>query len=128
MTYMDISVMMRSGYKSDSRQLIVQHELENLTLAKFMDENDVNSTSVELTKLIDRVHQMTPQCPPNFLDNAHKLNYLRSAVKGLLWAKNSDSNCGISPFDLTRVCRDLSATSPLDWPAMYAIISGFFAL
>ena len=89
MTYSDIAAMMREGYNSDFRQLMVQHELENLTLAKFMDENDISSTSVGLTKLIDRLHQMTPQCPPNFRDDAHKLNYLRSAVKGLPWAKNA---------------------------------------
>ena len=84
MTYSDIAKVMRVGYNSDSRQLVVQHALENLTHAKFMDENDINSTSIGLTKLIDRLHQMTPQCPPNSREDAHNLTYLRSVVKVLL--------------------------------------------
>ena len=107
MTYSDIAAMMREDCNSDSRQLMVQHELENLTLAKFMDENDISSTSVGQTKLIDRLHQMTPQCPPNFRDDAHKLNYLRSAVKGPPWAKNSVSNITTHKYEFNRFVTSL---------------------
>ena len=107
MTYSDIAAMMREGYGSDSRELMVQHELENLTLATFMDENDISSTSVGLTKLIDRLHRMTPQCSPNFRDDAHMLNYLRSAVKGLPWAKNPVSNITTHEYDFNRFVTSL---------------------
>ena len=107
MTYSNIAEIMREGYNSESRQLMLQHKLENLIPAKFMDENSISSTSVGLTKLIDRLHPMTPQCPPNFRDDAHKLNYLRSAVKGLPWAKNSISNITTHKYDFNRFVTSL---------------------
>ena len=114
MTYSDIAAMMREGNNSHSRQRMVQHELENLTLAKFMDENDISSTSVGLTELIDRLHQMTPQCPPNFRYDAHKLNYLRSAVKGLSWAKNSVTNITSHKYDFKRFVTSLQESLQIE--------------
>ncbi len=76
---MDLEIIcdrMRQEYHSDSRQLQVQNSLETLKLTTFMEERDITSVSEGLTKLVDYIERLVPQCPQGFREDKHKILYL----------------------------------------------------
>ena len=92
MAFEQLANMMIREYNSDARQLHVQGILEGLRLRKFMVEHEITNVSEGLTKLINIIEELTPQCQPEFRTNAHKISFLRKAVLGYEWAKGPISN------------------------------------
>ena len=86
MTFDEMARMMVKEYNSDARQLQVQGILETLRLDKYMAEQGLTSPSEGLTKLVDLIERLTPQCQPQFRSDANKINYLRKAVLGFNWS------------------------------------------
>eukprot|EP00171_Calliarthron_tuberculosum_P020181 IDg20181t1 len=91
-SFEDIIKMMMGEYNSNSRQLQVQSVLETLKLKTFMTEKEVSSLSVGLTKLVDHIERLSPQCPPGFRGDSHKIRHLRSAMINCSWARSPISN------------------------------------
>ena len=92
MTFSDMASMMVREYNSDARQLHVKGILEGLRLQKFMAEHNIANVSQGLTKLINLIEELTPQCQPQFRSDAHKVSFLRKAILGYAWAKGPISN------------------------------------
>ncbi len=92
MDFETIHARMRKEYHSESRQLQVMSTLETLKLTKFMQERDITSVAEGLTKLVDYIERLTPQCPQGFQEDSHKARYLRSAVINFSWARAPVSN------------------------------------
>ena len=92
MTFEQMADMMVKEYNSDARQLQVQGMLETLRLDKYMAEHDISSHSEGLTKLVDVIERLTPQCQPQFRSDANKINYLRKAVLGFNWSMTPIGN------------------------------------
>lgn len=86
MTFDEMACMMIQEYNSDARQLQVQGRLDTLRLDKFMAEHLITSHSEGLTKIVDLIERLTPQCQPQFRSDANKISYLRKAVLGFNWA------------------------------------------
>ena len=91
-SYDAISDLMRNEYDSDARQLQVQNALENLRLQRFMSEKEIASASEGLTKVVDHIEKLSPECPPSFPQDAHKIRFLRNAVKPFPWSRTPISN------------------------------------
>ena len=92
MSFEDMGNMMLREYNSDARQLHVQGILEGLRLKKLMEENGITNISEALTKIINLIEELTPQCQPQFRSDANKISYLRKAVLSYEWAKGPISN------------------------------------
>ena len=45
-----------------------------------------------MSKIVTIIESMTPQCPPHFRSEPHKITYLRNAVLGQQWARTPISN------------------------------------
>lgn len=80
MTYEAKAEVMLKEYSSDARKLRVRGTLETLPLNSFIGTNNMNDASEGLTKLVDLIKELSPQCPPAFRDDAHKIDYLTKAV------------------------------------------------
>ena len=72
--------VMTKEYVSDARQLQVKATLEILPLRSFMQDEDISDVSSGLSKLFEHINELSPQCPPDFRSDAHKVDYLRKAV------------------------------------------------
>ena len=92
MGYRQLVRVMIDEYDSDARRLAVQSELEMLTLHRLMVEKGISDEGVGLSKLVERINVLTPQCPPNFRSESNKIRYLRSAVLDRDWAQTPVSN------------------------------------
>ena len=86
MIFDEMARMMIREYNSDARQLQVQGRLDTLRLDKCMAEHQITSHSEGLTKIVDLIERLTPQCQPQFRSGANKISYLRKAVLGFNWA------------------------------------------
>lgn len=51
-----------------------------------MTENEITSQSEGLSKLVDMIERLAPQCQPQFCSDVNKTNYLRKALIGFKWA------------------------------------------
>ena len=63
-----------------------------------MEEKDITTPSIGLTKIVEHINILTPQCPRDFRSDALKTRYLRAAVKGLPWAKTPVSHITTSKY------------------------------
>lgn len=80
MPYNEMVQVMLKEYVSDARQMQAKGTLETLRLRSFMQERDLEDVSDGLTKLVERINELSPQCPPDFRSDAHKIDYLRKSV------------------------------------------------
>ncbi len=86
MSYDEVRELMKLEYDSDSRQLQVHSTLENLRLDVFMATRSLTTESEGLTKLVEHIEQLVPQCPSGFRSDENKTRFLRKAVLGFDWA------------------------------------------
>ena len=86
-----MAAMMLRLYNSDAR-LQVQGTLEFLRLHKYTTEHEITDISEALTKVVNLIESLTPQCQPQFRSDANKIVYLRKLVLGYEWAKVPISN------------------------------------
>ncbi len=56
-------------------------------MTKFMEERDITSVSEGLTKLVNYIERLAPQCPQGFREDSPKTRYLRKAVIKFSWAR-----------------------------------------
>lgn len=80
MRYDEKAQTMLQEYVSDACQLQVKGTLETLCLRTFMADKNINDVSEGRTKIVEHINAMTPQCPPDFRSDTHKIDYLRRAV------------------------------------------------
>lgn len=80
MPYNDMVRVMLKEYVSDARQMQVKGTLETLRLRSFMKEKELEDVSEGLSKMVEHINELSPQCPPDFRSDAHKIDYLRKAV------------------------------------------------
>jgi len=76
-------------YDSDARQLAAQSDLESTNIETFMRLNNFSNLRTGLEQLVEKIEGITPQCPPAFRSQEHKLRFLRNAVKFQPWAKQA---------------------------------------
>ena len=76
----EMANFMIKEYISDARQLQVKGTLESLRLRKFMTEKGIDDVSEGLTKLVELINELSPQCPRDFRSDSHKIDFLRKAV------------------------------------------------
>ena len=67
-------------YNSDACQLQVRGRLETLRLRSYMHENNLTDVSEGLSKLVEQIDDLSPQCRPSFRSDANKIEFLRKAV------------------------------------------------
>lgn len=80
MSYDEKAQTMLQEYVSDACQLQVKGTLETLRPRTFMTDKNINDVSEGRTKIVEHINAMTPQCPPDFRSDTHKIDYLRRAV------------------------------------------------
>lgn len=80
MDFHELSQIMLKEYVSDARQLQVKDTLENLRLQSLMRSHDIKEVSSGLTRLVDTINELSPQCPKDFRSDSHKIDYLRRAI------------------------------------------------
>ncbi len=51
-----------------------------------MVTRSLTTESEGLTKLVEHIERLVPQCPPGFRSNENKIRFLRKAVLGFDWA------------------------------------------
>lgn len=78
--YLEIVRIITQEYLSDARQLQVKSLLENSRLCTFMKDKGISDVATGLSKLVDHINELSPQCPPHFRSDAHKIDILRKAV------------------------------------------------
>lgn len=86
-------------YDSDARQLSVQSELESTTLEAVMVRENLTDLQRGLSRLIETVEHLTPQCTPAFRSERNKIRFLRSAVLLQPWAKPAISQITVANYD-----------------------------
>lgn len=79
-SYDEKAQTMLQEYVSDACQLQVKGTLETLRPRTFMTDKNINDVSEGRTKIVEHINAMTPQCPPDFRSDTHKIDYLRRAV------------------------------------------------
>lgn len=85
--------IMIAEYDSDARKIYVKATLELVRLRSFMRENGTQDVTDGLTKLVEHINELAPQCPMRFQKDASKTDYLRRAVAEFQdWAKIPISN------------------------------------
>lgn len=58
----------------------MQSALGNLRLDKYMTEHGITTQSEGVTKMVEAIKRLPPQCRPQFRSGANKINFLREAV------------------------------------------------
>ncbi len=80
MTFDDIKTFMLKEYNKDGRQIQIQSKLDSLRIGKFMRDKNISDFGEGLTKLVEEIQNLTPQCQEEFRTDAHKIKTLRKAV------------------------------------------------
>lgn len=80
MSYHSITKMMKKEHGSPTRQATVQSELETLRLSSLMKKKGLTDVSLGLEKLTIKINLLSPQTPPSFQSDEHKIRTLRRAV------------------------------------------------
>ena len=86
-------------YESDARQLSIQSELESTALEAVMVRENLTDLRRGLSRLIEIVEHLTPQCTPAFQLERNKISFLRSAVLLQPWAKPDISQVTVANYD-----------------------------
>lgn len=60
-------------YSSNKRKLRVKGILETLLLRLFMETNSITDVLTGLTKLVDKINEISLQCALSFSEDAHKV-------------------------------------------------------
>lgn len=71
---------MASKNDSDARRLEVQFELEMLFIENYVTDRSISDDTIELSKLVEYINVLAPQCAPNSCSNSHKIHYFCHAV------------------------------------------------
>lgn len=80
MSYYEMVTVLLHEHVSDTRQLQAKGTLEVPCLRKFMHKSDIVDVSLGLTKLVEHINELVPQCLRDFRTDAHEIDYLRKAV------------------------------------------------
>lgn len=87
MSYVHVANIMKE-FDSDSRKLQVQSTFKRLKLNIFMSMYSITSLSTGLTKIVEKIEHLTPQCPAGFRSRENKKRFLRGAVITYEWARS----------------------------------------
>jgi len=98
MDFDTLASVMVEEYDSDARQLAVHSELDRITLARVMSDDDINDLDTGLTTVVEKINVLTPQCPAHFRANENKLRFLRNAVIREEWAQPAISQITTARF------------------------------
>ena len=79
-----------------------------------MTEHGITSPSQALTKIVSHIDKLSPQCPPDFRQDAHKLSFLRAAVIGKPWAKVPITKADSGGISWNEFVTDLHAAISLE--------------
>lgn len=77
----EIVRVMVQEYVSDASHLQVKGMLKTLRLRTFMNDQNISDVSDGFTRIVTHINELVPRCPPNFRSNAHKIGFLRKAMK-----------------------------------------------
>lgn len=72
-----------------------------------MKEHDISSYSEGLTKIVDHIETLVPQCPLHYRDERDKLRFLRRAVLTHNWAQHSVQNIVTSRYTFNQFVTSL---------------------
>lgn len=75
MSFAQLAHVMISEYDSDPRRLGVQSQLENLTIEAYMSGSKIVDEVVGLTRVVDHMNILKPQCPPSFRSESHEMRH-----------------------------------------------------
>lgn len=75
MTFTQLACVIASKYDSDARRLVVQSELEMLTLENFMAERNIFDNATRLFSIAEHINVLKPQCHPSFCSDSNKIHY-----------------------------------------------------
>ena len=92
MKFEEMVEMMMVEYDSDARREQVLTHLQNLNLKSHMKKEEITDEHEGLTSIVNIVHKLTPQCPPEFRSEAHKIRHLSIAVFDFSWSETPRSN------------------------------------
>ena len=92
MAYGQLIELLKRECDSDSRQLQIHSTLEYLNLDAFMFVRCPTTHSNGLTKLVEHLEQLTPQCSPGFRSDEDKIRFLVKSVLSFEWSLNHIRN------------------------------------
>lgn len=84
MSFDEMEMMTINEYNSNATAASVR-KLEMLPLDNYMAGLSLTTQEEALTKLVELVGSLTPQCQPQFRSDANKINLLRRAVLDFSW-------------------------------------------
>ena len=82
MSHEDMCHRTGAEYESDASRLVLQADLVNLSIARYMTENSITDPAAALKTLSDRITLISSQYDQAFRRDIHKLRFLRKAVIG----------------------------------------------
>lgn len=107
MSFNDMALMMLKEYNSDAGQQQVKGILDLICLATFMSERGLMSLSERLTKFVNHIEELAPQCHVYARSEGSKIEYLRKSVMGYEWSKNAIQNIVSSSYSFNEFVRAL---------------------
>ena len=90
--------IMTKEYDSDARQLASHEEHNRVIIDKVMEDEGIIDLDTCLTKLVDKINSLTPQCPGPFRGDLNKRHFLRNAVFKHSWAERAISQMTTAKF------------------------------
>ena len=92
MQFEEMAQMMTKDFNSNARQIQVYGIISKLHITSVMAEHEISSFTVGLNKTVSIIEEMSPQCPPHFRSEPHRIGHHRNAVLGHSWSKTPISN------------------------------------
>ena len=107
MSYDELVEVMTGEYDNEARQLSVLTELSTLTFEKIRRKADVSDADECLTRLVDTINSLAPQCPPAFRRDENKSHFLRQAVIRQPWAEAAIADITSSGYSFNKFVTSL---------------------
>lgn len=101
-------------FDSDIRVEQVLIPLRNLKLKEHMKIKEITDHHDGLTSIVNTIHKLTPQCPPEFRSQSHKIRYLYIAVLDFQWSKTPRSKIVRLKYSFNKFVTTLHARKHLN--------------
>lgn len=111
-TYEEAVTLLEKEYNSVVRQTRVKNHLNGLRLTQFI--NNDTDTAGALAKVYKRILTMSRQVPITHRGDAHKIEFLRTAVVGHRWAKEPLSRVATAGLTFQQLYAELEIAVQLE--------------
>jgi hypothetical protein len=90
-TFAEANRMMQAEFSSKTRQNRVKKQLDALRVSKLVAKGKPIAEALEFVR--EEITKKSDQGPPTHRDEAHRVEYMKKAVLGMPWAKETLTRC-----------------------------------